>query len=50
MAVFAQILNNATATTRGAGDAGIAPVQDQPVVGILFELIRHLLAPSHNGE
>ena len=39
--VFAQVGDDAGATAWPAGDAGIAPVQDQPVVRVVHELLRH---------
>ena len=39
--VFTQIRNYAGLATWFAGDTGIAPVQYQPVMGVLFEFIRY---------
>ncbi len=39
--ILAQVSNDAAATSRLAGNAGIAPMQNQPVVGVTFVFIRH---------
>ena len=39
--IFAQVLDQAGATARLAGDAGVASMQDQPVVGVDQEFLWH---------
>jgi hypothetical protein len=39
--VFTQVLDDTAATARFARNTGITAMQDQPVVGILFEFLRY---------